>query len=423
MHPPHLSNVSLMRFASVAAGLAIFIAPFRATAGARAALLAIAGLAVLSAYRRSGQMKFLLPPDGFLRLATALWLAAAIAWSFASPSWRNGLATVKGDILIPIVAFVVFYALTRTRADLVRWIHVMVAGLLVLTVMVIREPFDPAAASQEPAYVNVGWLTTWLVTLAPTLVVPLFLPRHDRSRTIEATALVIVAFPCLLLSASLSGNRAVWACFATMVVVGTSIGLRGLRTSGERLRMILIASMLLLVIGIFMADSMRFRVEASGSGNQGPITFMLSDNRAPIWREALGMIGERPLRGYGYANAEIGDAFSARFDDPLFRQVFRHAHNVVLDYTLQMGVIGGGVVVALFAALAWSFLRRARSHGLARLAGLCGIALVAGVFLRNMTDDFFSRHGILFFAAVAGMLMGLGTRRPPLPDDRRSPAG
>ena len=68
----------------------------------------------------------------------------------------------------------------------------------------------------------------------------------------------------------------------------------------------------------------------------------------------------------------------------------------------------------LFAALFWVFIKRVRAGALARLAGYCGIALVIGVFLRNSTDDFFSRHAVQFFGAFAGMLLGLGTHRAPL---------
>jgi O-antigen ligase len=81
---------------------------------------------------------------------------------------------------------------------------------------------------------------------------------------------------------------------------------------------------------------------------------------------------------------------------------------------LQMGITGAIVILALFAALAWTFYKRLPVGGIARLAGLCGIALVVGVFLRNMTDDFFSRHTVQFFGAALGMLLGLATHRLPL---------
>jgi hypothetical protein len=33
--------------------------------------------------------------------------------------------------------------------------------------------------------------------------------------------------------------------------------------------------------------------------------------------------------------------------------------------------------------------------------------LVAGFFLRNMTDDFFSRHAVLLFGALVGLLLAV----------------
>ena len=126
------------------------------------------------------------------------------------------------------------------------------------------------------------------------------------------------------------------------------------------------------------------------------------------------MIGEHPLLGRGYDNPAIGEIFASRFEAPWFRNYVHHPHNVVLNHALQMGVTGALVILILFGALAWTFFSRLPLAGLARLAGLCGVALVVGVFLRNMTDDFFSRHTVQFFGAVAGMLLGLATHRPPL---------
>ena len=415
---PRTFDQGLVWLASVAAGVVLFIAPFRASAGIRGTLLVFASLTVVILYWRTRQLKTLLPPDRFLGFAVALWILAASAWSFMGPSPALSLNVVKRDILYPMLAAVVFFALTRTRADLLRWVCVMVAGLVILTVMVVREPFLPLALSQEPAYVSVGWLTTWLVTLSPSLAVLLFLPRRERRRAIAWTVLLVVAMVCVLLSAWLSGNRTVWVCFAAMAATGAAFEFRNLETAGERRRMIAIAAVLLVAIGILMADSMRYRAEASAPKGRNPIAFALQDNRVPIWREAFAMIRERPLQGYGYANPEIGDAFSERFADPWARRVFRHAHNVVLNRALQMGVTGGVAILALFAALGAAFLRRAQSRQLARLTGVCGITLVVGVLLRNSTDDFFSRHGVLFFGAVAGMLLGVGTRRPPLSGTR-----
>ena len=180
-----LSTPHLIRFASIAAGIAIFVAPFRASAGLRGAMLILAGLAILFCYRRAGQLQYLLPPHKTLGMAVLGWLLSASLWSFFSPSPLESMSVVKRDILTPILACLVFYALTRTRADMMRWGYVLTAGLVVLTILIIRKPFDPLVATQESDYVTVGLLTAWIVTLAPLLAVLLFAARPWRRKMCE----------------------------------------------------------------------------------------------------------------------------------------------------------------------------------------------------------------------------------------------
>ena len=411
MPPAFTSTPHLIRFASVAAGVAIFVAPFRASAGLRGAMLLLAGLAIVVVYWRARQLQHLLPPYKALAIVTGAWLLSASLWSFVSPSPLESLSVVKRDILTPVLAFLVFYALTRTRADMMRWISVLTVGLLVLTVMVVRDPFDPQATLQQSDYLTVGLLTAWLVTLAPLMALLLFASRKWRR---GAIALSVVAMPCLLISAWLSGNRTVWVCFAAMLLVAMLLARRGAQVARLRLRSLLLVLALLLVLVTLLFAAMQFRAQTQAPNGTGPLAFVLQDSRAPILRAAVSMIGERPLLGVGYANADLGNAFAARFDVPWLKNYVHHAHNVVLNHALQMGVTGAVVIVILFAVLVWTFATRLSAGGLARLAGLCGVALVVGVFLRNMTDDFFSRHTVQFFGAAAGMLLGLATRRPPL---------
>lgn len=408
---PAISTAHLIRFATIAAGIAILVAPFRGSAGLRGAMLVLAGLAILFAYLREGQFQQLLLPYKALVMATGAWLLTATLWSFMSPSPLESLSVVKRDILTPMLAFMVFYVLTRTRADIMRWISILTAGLLVLTVMIVREPFDPRATLQESDYLTVGLLTTWIVSLAPLLALSLFASRAWRRRAI---ALAVVALLCLLISAWLSGNRTVWVCFAAMVVVATALGVRGQPDASKRWRTSAMVLVLLAVLASFMFAAVQFRAQTQAPNGTGPLAFLLHDNRAPILSVAFEMIGEHPLLGRGYDNPDIGEIFASRFDTPWLRNYVHHPHNIVLSYALQMGVTGALVIMVLFAALTWTFVRRLPSGGLARLAGLCGVALVVGVFLRNMTDDFFSRHTVQFFGAVAGMLLGLATHRPPL---------
>ena len=409
--PALRTSTPLMRFAAIAAGIAIFVAPFQRSAGLRGTMWVLAGLAILFTYWRAGKLEHLIPPYKALGVAVILWLLSATLWSFVGPSPLEGLSAVKRDILTPMLAFAVFYALTRTRDDMLRWLCVLTLGLLALTIMIVVEPFNPLVSMQRSDYITVGVLSTWIVMLAPLLVLLLFARRRSRR---SAIALLLIALPCLLLSAWLSGNRTVWVCLAGMLLVPMLLATRGRPAALGHRRSSVVALVLMALMVSFTIAAMQFRADTQAPNGTGPFAFMLQDNRAPILRVATDMIAERPLQGYGYANPEIAGGFAARLEAPWLKAYVQHAHNVVLDYALQMGLTGAIVILALFAVLAWTFITRLPLGGLARLAGLCGVALVVGVFLRNMTDDFFSRHTAQFFGAAAGMLLGLATRRPPL---------
>jgi O-antigen ligase len=103
------------------------------------------------------------------------------------------------------------------------------------------------------------------------------------------------------------------------------------------------------------------------------------------------------------------------FSDPGFRTVFRQAHNVVLNYAMQIGIPGALALLLLFGALAWTFWCNRANGADARIAATCGLILVVGVFTRNMTDDFFGRHGVLLFGALCGLLLALSEQRATSP--------
>ncbi|MEQ1517862.1 MAG: O-antigen ligase family protein [Usitatibacteraceae bacterium] len=401
----------LMRFAAIAAGIAIIVAPFRGSAGLRGAMWVLAGVAILLAHWRASKLPQLVPPYKLLGIATLLWLLVATAWSFVSPSPMESLSVMKRDILTPILACLVFYALTRSRADMMRWLTVLTLGIVVLSAMVIREPFNPRATTWNADYTTVGFLSTWVVTLAPLLALLLFARPAQNSR---ARVLLVIALPCLLICAWLSGNRTVWVCLALMVAASMLLGAYGrIATRLHRRSNAMLLGLVVVLVSILMA-ALQYRAQTQATPGTSAFAFLLNDNRAPILRVTADMIGEHPWRGYGYANPEIGDAFPPRLEGQWLKTYVTHAHNLVLNYTLQMGVSGGVAILVLLAALLWTFVTRVPLDGLARLAGICGVALVVGVFLRNMTDDFFSRHTAQFFGAAIGMLLGLATHRPPL---------
>ena len=119
-----------------------------------------------------------------------------------------------------------------------------------------------------------------------------------------------------------------------------------------------------------------------------------------------GRIAEHPWIGAGLGKWTSSEAFVVQFGDPLLM----HAHNTFLNRALETGLPGLAAFVYLLGSVVVAFLRVARSDDPDTAAiGAAGLALVAGVVLKNLTDDFFVRQNALLFWALVGA--GLGARR------------
>ena len=110
-------------------------------------------------------------------------------------------------------------------------------------------------------------------------------------------------------------------------------------------------------------------------------------------------IAERPLTGHGYGKEILGPELATTLGDP----TLTHAHNVFASVWLQTGAIGLALFVAVLVAAAWRFAGYARSRDdTLALVGVVGLAILAGVLVKNLTDDFFVRTNARFLWADGG---------------------
>ena len=403
------------------AGLLLLAIPFRATVGLRGGLLALTVILLVVANWRN--WRECLPRQSLLNAVAAVWLAATLLWALASDSPSHGLHLVRRDVLSPILGFCVFHALTRGFADLARWAWLLFAAQLVLTVMVVLDPFQVDVAAHRPAYIDVGVLSAWVVTVAALVPVFWLAPQATRgefvvsvaSRIASSRIVAVVLTACILVTAALSANRTLWICFAAMLVAGSLLALR-LHADRRRLfvRVVFILAGVTALLALGWA-SLAIRAAAYPEARSGQVAYLLDDPRRVLWAEGTKMIAEKPLAGRGFGSNALKAEFADRTRDNTAHLRFEHAHNVVLNYGMQMGLFGAMLILTLFAALAVVFLRLAgpQAGPLAQTAAICGVALLVGVFLRNMTDDFFLRQSGLLFACLAGMLVGAGSGDVP----------
>ncbi len=384
------------------AALSLLVAPFRSSAGLRAATLLVAAGLLAAYWWRSKTPTIQIPSGLFLRTMVALWVVVVFLYSSLSADPLTSLASWRGDVLTPLLAGIVCYSLALTRLAVGVWLSALLLGLLALTGMSVIDPFQPAIGTHEPRYLSVGWLSTWVVMLA-ALLPTAWLIQWPRPRW--AQLLAVVAFAAILIAAWFSANRIVWLCFGTMLVIYAAFNFRSMGGKSSTRLAFVIAGLTAATAMFFVASGMR--AAQFPEANVDSVSILQKDDRQIIWVAALDAIQQRPLTGYGFALEASHDALAERFADPGFQKVFRHTHNFVLNYAIQMGIPGGLVAVLLFAGLAHAFWTRRNVSPFSRGIATCGLMLVAAFFLRNMTDDFFHRHAALLLGALVGMLLAI----------------
>ena len=132
------------------------------------------------------------------------------------------------------------------------------------------------------------------------------------------------------------------------------------------------------------------------------------DPRFAIWPAVRDRIAERPWIGHGFGKNILGPELARTLGDP----TLTHAHNAFASVWLQTGAIGLALFVAALAAAAWRFAGYARSRDDAlALAGIAGLSILAGVVVKNLTDDFFDRSNARFLWTMLALLVAFGERR------------
>lgn len=129
-----------------------------------------------------------------------------------------------------------------------------------------------------------------------------------------------------------------------------------------------------------------------------------ADPRWRIWRFSLEKIAEHPLVGAGLGRYVFRKAYPEFQPDVVNHW---HAHNMILNKGIQMGIPGMLTFVFLWLALARELMRHARKSSVHRGLAVAGLSLAATVFAKNMTDDLFVRDVALMFWLVMGLLIGV----------------
>ena len=339
--------------------------------------------------------------------AWAAWSAASLAWSRA-PGYSAG--ELKTDVLELGVAAAAILLSLRHAVVFRRYVASILGAFAVLAFASIVLAASDGAWDDKLLHHGVGTWSTHVVMLAPLILLvraPAPAGWGDRPAAMAA-AIVLVALA--LASARVTENRMVWpGLLAALAVVGTGCALHWPRQWREAGRTATIAFVAVgIAIGVAFVDVMLRKAESTQAPPASIERSVAEDPRLAIWPLVRDHIAERPWIGHGYGKEILGPELAQSLGDP----TLTHAHNVFASVWLQTGAVGLVLFVALLATVAWRFAGYARSRDDAlALVGIAGLAILAGVIVKNLTDDFFVRTNARFLWAVVALLVAFGERR------------
>jgi O-antigen ligase len=342
------------------------------------------------------------------RLVPAIWLPFALwaAWAALSLTWsvepERSAKELQNEVGYAALALWVCYVGAQAR-DAVRIIMPVVAAAAVLACAVAFYNFWLGAL----AY-NLGWhggsgnFSSALLTLMPcVLAAGWYAWRAGWRRGIRtAMALLAVLF---LLAAYTTQNRTIWIGLALeLLIFGALFVAREPVLANARAKAVAAGVAIAIVAG---GAVMTLRVQADREATGAHS--MQNDPRLGIWPRVVKHIEQNPWTGYGFGRGLLRGALPGETKDELAW----HAHNLFLDVTLQLGIPGLVLLLALVAATLREGLRFAFDRNDA--AAACGIALIAvtvGMCVRNMTDMLLIRQNALLYWGVVGVLLAWGAR-------------
>lgn len=386
------------------AALFLLVLPFNHTMALRLLTLFVAfGIAIWLSRKQS-------TPTVAIKWPLVAWIVLAflsVAWSH-DPAFSIG--EIKSEMGYGMLAFFTFFILTRTETEWRLWLNLIVLSLALTLVasLFMRWSTPPGHHEWNEVHGYVSY-STYLATVAPFLLIWL---KNLRGDFRWAGALLLAVF---IWVAYLNANRMFWISFLAVLVVFAGFLAYWQQTGRGRIRILALLTTAMIISGtLFVQVARQHPSDAAVMPSTEPsesqvIKTFAQSERYRIWQFWADRIAENPLTGVGFGRDLPHLIFQKPAEWPdLF---FAHAHNLVLNYGLQMGIPGIFVLLLLFGAITKEFWRIARlpdnRHG---EIGLVGLSLIVAVFTKNMTDDLFWRTDALLFWAFAGMLLGYGAR-------------
>ncbi|HTU83311.1 MAG TPA: O-antigen ligase family protein [Candidatus Acidoferrales bacterium] len=329
--------------------------------------------------------------------APVIVLGVLLTWMFASSLWSLDqsvaftiLPTYAGLTILYVVLTMMPISVDQYR----RLLFLVAVGGLSAAVFGIRLFYQNPALTQQAddvhrLVIQVGQSSIDVNHFADSMLFPIIVVMTAglRARNLLAKAVCVGALAVFLVAVLLSGSREALTAMVAIVIYF-------LWRSRSRLQVAAVAAVLVVTALSVTATSIWERFSTIfATGGSG---------RSTIWGVGLEAAKHRPIQGYGIGNFQQAyDLFYLSVRQPYPFGWDSPAHNLVLHYLVELGVIGLGLIVLFFVAQFRSLRVIQPSDELYDYRVMMEAALLA-IAVVSMTIDLFTyKYAWLVFAMVA----------------------
>jgi O-antigen ligase len=388
------------RIAIAALAVVVLTLPFAHSVAIRNIALAVAVLCTIASWRSLHMPR---PPLLWFFIGAAVLGGLSLVWA-GDPAYSR--RELKTELLYPVVVFLLTFALVADRRALA-WLGLAAAAAAVLSAGGAFAAWsDYTWAQRAFLYNGLGFYSTWLIAVYPFALATCFASALDARWRYFALAVAL-----LILAAGVATfNRSFPLVAALQTGLLVAYELLRARAGGQYRQLILAMVVATVLVGsVFAVHKERHSIGRTNAADIG--VSLQRDVRWGLWTYSAQHILEHPLRGAGFGRGTMRRDLNEKFKDTPEGGSLWHAHNVVLNWGLQMGLPGAALLLALFGGACWKL---ARAHRIAeeslRPYLFAAIVMVIGLFLKNQTDDFFVRQTALTFWIALGALLGVSAR-------------
>ena len=338
-----------------------------------------------------------------LKAPFVAWFALAVVSLIGAVNLRYSIGEIRSEIVYSVLTFLIFFRATRSARELNLWFLTLAASALLVGTLASAHFLRGLHPYHVGSYGGALHYAAYLNTVFPMLAaIAIFLGKWQR-----AGLVLLMAF--LILTAYGSTSRAVWIGFVAELILFGGLYLRHMGVSPRMRKVALIAGMGGVVL---LSAALVYVTKEKWNFSGGPIEIVTqaikADRRPQLWVDSLDYIKERPVTGAGFGRMVLGEELVRQQQDPNHS----HAHNIFLNYALQLGLLGPIVLVLLFYSVVSELRKMMRSSNRdLRILGIAGISIVGGIFVQCMIEDVFVQHMAMQFWALMGISFGYAGAR------------